>query len=243
MKRLLILLIIMLFLSACSNEEKDTVMVSAAASLTNVLNEIETVFKETHPEIEIEFNFGGSGALREQVKQGAPVDMIIFASQKDFDLLLESVEYLKQDILLENTLVLIAPKDNEKVTSIDTLDSAKKIAIGTSRSVPAGQYAEQAFNYLNLTEKIEDKFIYAEDVRAVLQYVAQDEVDAGIVYKTDALLENKVEIVDIFEETTHEKIIYPIGTLKNNEATTLFYEFLQTKEAKDIFIKYGFTVE
>lgn len=243
MNRLLGLLMIMLFLTACSNEEKDTVMISAAASLTDALTEIETVFKETHPEINIEFNFGGSGALREQVKQGAPVDMVIFASQKDFDLLGKSVDYLKQDNLLQNTLVLIVPKSNEKVTGVDSLNSAEKVAIGTSKSVPAGYYAEQALDSLGLKERIEDKFIYAEDVRAVLQYVAQGEVDAGIVYRTDALLDNKVKIVDTFEKDTHEKIVYPVGTLTDSEATDQFYEFLQTKEATDIFKKYGFTVE
>lgn len=102
--------------------------------------------------------------------------------------------------------------------------------------MPAGKYAEQSFNSLNLTGKIEDKFIYAEDVRAVLQYVAQDEVDAGVVYKTDALTEDKVEIVDTFSDDVHDKIVYPAGTLTDNEVVNAFYDFYQQTKLK-IFLK------
>ncbi|CAD2074188.1 putative ABC transporter substrate-binding lipoprotein YvgL [Phocicoccus schoeneichii] len=252
MKRLIVLFVITLFLVGCGTTETEdaattteskSITVSAAASLTDALQEIEDIFKESNLDIEIDFNFGGSGALREQIKQGAPVDMVVFASQKDFDLLGESEMYIKEQKLLENTLVLVTPKGNDTVTDIDSLVNAKNIAVGTAESVPAGKYAEQSFNSLGLTGKIEDKFIYAEDVRAVLQYVAQDEVDAGVVYKTDALTEDKVEIVDTFLNDVHDKIIYPAGTLTDNESVNAFYKFLTTDEAKDVFEKYGFKVE
>jgi len=235
---------IVLFLSACNKpEEEGTIIISAAASLTDALQEVTEIFIEDHPDAKIDFNFGGSGALREQIKQGAPTDLVIFASQKDFDLLEESVDYVKKDKLLENELVLVTPKDNDVVTSIDSLVDADKIAVGTAESVPAGKYAEQSFNSLDLTGKIEDKFVYAEDVRAVLQYVAQDEVDAGVVYKTDALTEDRVEIVDTFDSDLHDEIVYPVGLLTDSELLEEYYSFLQSQEAKDVFKKYGFKVE
>lgn len=237
-------MIVVLCLSACdASEEDETVIISAAASLTDALQEATELFIQEHADVEINFNFGGSGGLREQIKQGAPADIVIFASQKDFDLLNESVEYVEAGKLLENELVLVTPKDNDTVTSIDTLVNANKIAVGTAESVPAGKYAEQSFSNLDLTGKIEDKFIYAEDVRAVLQYVVQDEVDAGVVYKTDALTEGRVEIVDTFNRDLHDAIVYPIGTLTNSDIVKEYYEFLMSQEAKDIFKKYGFKVE
>ena len=170
--------------------------------------------------------------------------MFISASQDDFkkvegeDLIIEKKDYL------ENKLVLIRPDDSTTVNSIADLKNAEQIAIGEVDTVPAGKYAKEAFTSLNIFDELEDKYIYASDVRAVLTYVAQGEVDAGVVYETDAKTEeDNVDIVDEFGKDTHKPIIYPIGTLSDSKEVKAFYDFLNEDSTLEIFKKYGFTIE
>lgn len=251
MKRLLLIaLVLILSLAACSNDDVtkdsssvDTITISAAASLQDALNEaIEEYNKDN--DINIDVNYGGSGALREQILKGAPVDLFISASQGDFkkvedeDLIIEKKDYL------ENKLVLIRPDDSTTVNSIADLKNAEQIAIGEVDTVPAGKYAKEAFTTLNIFDELEDKYIYASDVRAVLTYVAQGEVDAGVVYETDVKTEeDNVAIVDEFGKDTHKPIIYPIGTLSDSKEVKAFYDFLNEDSTLEIFKKYGFTIE
>lgn len=251
MKRLLLIaLVLILSLAACSNDDVtkdsssvDTITISAAASLQDALNEaIEEYNKDN--DINIDVNYGGSGALREQILKGAPVDLFISASQDDFkkvegeDLIIEKKDYL------ENKLVLIRPDDSTTVNSIADLKNAEQIAIGEVDTVPAGKYAKEAFTSLNIFDELEDKYIYASDVHAVLTYVAQGEVDAGVVYETDAKTEeDNVDIVDEFGKDTHKPIIYPIGTLSDSKEVKAFYDFLNEDSTLEIFKKYGFTIE
>lgn len=253
MKRILFLisLIFVLVVTACSNDSKqeskketkaETITVSAAASLQDALNEvIEEYNKES--DVKIDVNYGGSGALREQILKGAPVDLFISASQDDFKQVDDEGLIFEKKDYLENKLVLIRPEDGT-VNSIDDLKYVSQIAIGEVETVPAGKYAKEAFTSLNLFDELESKFIYASDVRAVLTYVAQGEVDAGVVYETDAETEkDNVDIVDEFGSDTHKPIIYPIGTLSESESVKEFYDFLNSDAVLDIFKKYGFTVE
>lgn len=250
MKRLLLISLVFILLAACSNDDVtkdsssvDTITISAAASLQDALNEaIEEYNKDN--DINIDVNYGGSGALREQILKGAPVDLFISASQDDFkkvegeDLIIEKKDYL------ENKLVLIRPDDSTTVNSIADLKNAEQIAIGEVDTVPAGKYAKEAFTSLNIFDELEDKYIYASDVRAVLTYVAQGEVDAGVVYETDAKTEeDNVDIVDEFGKDTHKPIIYPIGTLSDSKEVKAFYDFLNEDSTLEIFKKYGFTIE
>ena len=251
MKRLLLIaLVLILSLAACSNDDVtkdsssvDTITISAAASLQDALNEaIEEYNKDN--DINIDVNYGGSGALREQILKGAPVDLFISASQGDFkkvedeDLIIEKKDYL------ENKLVLIRPDDSTTVNSIADLKNAEQIAIGEVDTVPAGKYAKEAFTSLNIFDELEDKYIYVSDVRAVLTYVAQGEVDAGVVYETDVKTEeDNVDIVDEFGKDTHKPIIYPIGTLSDSKEVKAFYDFLNEDSTLEIFKKYGFTIE
>ena len=250
MKRLLLISLVFILLAACSTDNVtedsssvDTITISAAASLQDALNEaIEEYNKDN--DINIDINYGGSGALREQILKGAPVDLFISASQDDFkkvedeDLIIEKKDYL------ENKLVLIRPDDSTTVNSIADLKNAEQIAIGEVDTVPAGKYAKEAFTSLNIFDELEDKYIYASDVRAVLTYVAQGEVDAGVVYETDAKTEeDNIDIVDEFGKDTHTPIIYPIGTLSDSKEVKAFYDFLNEDSTLEIFKKYGFTIE
>lgn len=124
-------------------------------------------------------------------------------------------------------------------------DKVKKLAIGTPESVPAGKYAKASLTHENLWNDLQNKIVFTKDVRQVLTYVETGNVDAGIVYKTDALISNKVKIAAAAPAISHEPIHYPAGVIKESKhkkEATSFYEYLQSKDAQSIFKKYGFTI-
>ena len=222
------------------------ITISAAASLQDALTSIKTSFEKEHPNVKIIYNFGASGALEQQISQGAPVDLFFSAAEDKFQRLVQEglIEKKKRTDLLGNELVLIIPKDsNKKIQTFGDLTKANKIAIGTPESVPAGQYGKETLGNLNILSAVEGKIVYAKDVRQVLTYVETENVDAGIVYKTDALTSPKVKIAATAEEKTHDPIIYPVGVLENSshpKEAALFYDYLQNQKSKKIFEKYGF---
>ena len=236
-------------LVGCNNTYEETeLLVSAAASLTDVLNELEEVYKEVEPEIKLTFTFGSSGALQAQIEEGAPVDVFISAAEKQMDAL-EKGEHIVKDTrktLLINKVVLIVPSNSQlEIESFDDLrkDNIKKIAIGDPSNVPVGQYSEEIFTNLNLLDDINPKAIYGNDVRTVLTWVENGEVDCGLVYATDALITDKVKIIAEAPEGSHKKVSYPVAAInntKNLEASKAFIEFLYTEKAGEIFKKYGF---
>ncbi|MCJ8007051.1 molybdate ABC transporter substrate-binding protein [Lederbergia wuyishanensis] len=250
--RLIPILIIILTSLGCSNNNSHTfdtnveLTISAAASLQNALNDIKLIFEEENPHIKLNFNFGASGALQQQISQGAPVDLIFSAAEDKFNKLVEDGRINQEQgiDLIGNELVLVVPVGSNKgIKSFEDLVNAKQISIGTPEAVPAGQYAKETLVNLKLWGKLEKKIIYAKDVRQVLTYVETNNVDAGIVYKTDAFISSKVNIVATAKESTHAPIIYPVGVIKDSphqkEAQRL-YEFLQNETAIEIFEKYGF---
>lgn len=245
MKRYILLVSIMvLLMSACSNEEA-SVTLSAAASTRDALEEVVLLFNaEYHSNIDM--NFGGSGALKIQIEQGAPVDMFLSANINHFEDL-GYAGFIEESIMyLGNRLVLIVPEQNASISTIEELVDVNQLALGTPESVPAGEYGKAALEHYLLWNEVEDKIIYAEDVRQVLQYVEIGEVDAGIVYYTDALTSDKVKIAATFDKDSHKQIAYPLGILDSGaqkNGVTYFYEFLQTDAALEVFRKYGFTTE
>ena len=260
MKKALVILMTFLLvfgMSACGGAEEETaapaaapvtISVSAAASLTDALNDIATEYAKESQDT-IEFNFGGSGALRTQIEEGAPCDLFISAASNHMDALEESglvVSDSRSD-LLANTLTLIASAEKADEVTLDSIatDAVKSIAVGEPETVPAGQYAVQAFDSLGITDAVTPKLIYAQDVKAVLDYVDTGNADCGFVYKTDALLLNTgVMIADVPAED-HDPIVYPAALTTDSaqpEAAAAFLEYLGSDTAKDIFEQYGFTV-
>lgn len=240
-------------LVACGNQEKEgtanepvELTISAAASLQDALEELKTTYEKEHDSVNILYNFGGSGALQQQILQGAPVDLFFSAAKDKFDALVEKemIEQQQGTDLLANELVLIVPKNNEKqIHSFEDLHQAGKIALGTPETVPAGQYGVDTLKHLQLWDSLASKVVYTKDVRQVLTYTESENVDAGIVYKTDALVSDKVDVVATADDATHAPIIYPVGVLKaskHGQEAKDFYQFLQSDEAMNIFKKYGF---
>lgn len=229
-------------------EVQGTVTVSAAASLTDALNDIADLFNEEFPEVQVDYNFGGSGALQQQITQGAPADLFFSASESDFQAVVDDGKINEANAigLLENKLVLIVPEGSTAVSSFDDLTNAEQIAIGTPESVPAGEYSVEAYESMGIYDELEDKLVYAEDVRAVLNYVETENVDAGTVYRTDAETSDDVEIVDAAPADSHDPIVYPLGLLNEPEepaAAEAFYNFIQSEEALEVFEDYGFIVQ
>ncbi|WP_342431910.1 molybdate ABC transporter substrate-binding protein [Neobacillus sp. FSL H8-0543] len=244
-----------IILSACTNkgetqQREIELTISAAASLNAALSEIKTNFEQENKHISLFYNIGGSGTLHQQILQGAPVDIFLSASNVQFKELTKKgfIDKHDQVDLLSNQLVLITNKDNPAVfKQFSDLQEGviKKIAIGTPETVPAGMYAKQTLQNLGLWEILLPKIIQTKDVSQVLAYVETGNVEAGIVYMTDAKISDKVKVVSVAEQDAHDTIIYPAGIIKsskNKEEAALFLSYLQSTSAKTIFEKYGFNV-
>ncbi|WP_066458788.1 molybdate ABC transporter substrate-binding protein [Anaerotruncus rubiinfantis] len=223
-------------------------MVSAAASLTDCLTEMKALYEAENEGVTLTFNFGASGALQQQIEQGAPADVFFSAGKKQMTALSEAGlmnDATVKDIL-ENKVVLIVPAGGEKIESFEALadTSITQIGVGEPSSVPVGQYTEEAFANLGLTDKLKDKLVFAKDVREVLSWVETQNVQAGIVYETDAKISDKVEICCAAPEGSHKKVIYPVGVTRDStapDAAKAFVDYLFGDEAKDLFVKYGFS--
>lgn len=259
MKKIIaIICIIMLGLvvvSCGSSEEVDETSnepvelhILAAASMTDVLNELGEYYEEEHPEIKLSFTFDSSGTLQTQIEEGAPADVFISAATKQMDAL-KSQGLMNDDSvidLLENKVVLIKPKGSKlDITSFEDVATEKvsMVAIG-NEDVPVGQYTQMIYKNLGIWSDIEAKANLATNVRQVLDWVATENADCGIVYATDAAIEEKVEVICEAPEGSRDPAIYPAGILKetkNKEEAQAFLNFLKTEKAKEVFEKYQFT--
>jgi len=225
-------------------------LVSAAASLKDSLEEIKPLYRKTRPDVNVVFNFGASGALLQQIEQGAPADIFISAAKRQMDALDQKGALVAgtRTNLAKNKLVLIVPKKSRAVINFRSLKQPeiKRIAIGEPRSVPAGQYAEQVLRKLNLWDEVKPKLVFANNVRQVLAAVESGNADAGMVYITDAKISSKVKVVVIADESYHSPIVYPMAVLKsskNIDAAKALVQYLSSSEAKEVLRKYGFIVK
>ena len=239
--------------SSASGEEgaaesgEQEIMVSAAASLTDVLNELAEKYKEQDPGMEIAFTFGGSGALQTQIEEGAPVDLFFSAAEENMDALEEEglIDTETRKDVLKNEIVLIAPLGDPEVSSFENiLDSDPQIALGEPESVPAGKYAQEIFENLGIWEGVQSHTVFASNVREVLSWVEAGEADCGVVYATDAMTSDQVQVVCNAPEGGPE-VLYPAAVLKdcaNPEGAKEFLDYLTGDEAMKAFEAYGFTV-
>lgn len=232
---------------SASKAATQSITLSVAASLKETVTELRDEYAKAHnmkPE-QISLNFAGSGTLRQQIEQGAPSAIFISADEKNAQTLTDKGLLSEVKPWVKNSLVLITPKGKEQGLTFETVDKVNKIAIGTVETVPAGNYSKQVFEKLNLWDTLQPKIVFAKDVRAVLTYVSEGAVDAGIVYKTDAMqAKDKVSIVDEAKDGLHNPIVYPIGiiTKNNNELAQDFYKYLTGPDGQKVAEKYGFKV-
>ncbi|MBQ6511178.1 molybdate ABC transporter substrate-binding protein [Methanobrevibacter sp.] len=227
------------------------VHLAAAASLKNAYDDkLIPMFEEKYPGVKVVPTYASSGDLQTQIENGLETDVFMSAANKQMNKLInESLIDNDTNVqLLENKVVLIVPKDSTlNITSFDDLkDVNGTIAIGDPESVPAGQYAQEALNNTGIWDSIESKLSLGTDVTAVLNQVAQGSADCGIVYATDAKSNDGVKVVcEAPDDALKTPVIYPVAITKNAtnpDGAKAFLEFLQTQEAKDIFVEYGFTI-
>lgn len=255
MKKILAFLALMLFVVAsvtgCGGEAKNEpveLTISAAASLQDATGELKTIYEKQHQDVTLTYNLGASGTLQKQIEEGAPSDLFISAGKSQMDALAQKdliLDASRKD-LLGNELVLIAGKDS-KLTGFDGLTDAsvKKISIGTPETVPAGKYAKDTLTNLKLWDQLQSKMVLAKDVRQVLTYVETGNVDAGLVYRTDAITSSDVNIIAAAPAGSSAPIVYPMAVVKSTQhqkEAEAFAAFLTSDEAVKVFEKYGFKV-
>jgi molybdate transport system substrate-binding protein len=233
-----------------AQSQRAELTVSAAISLKDALDTIKQAYASQAPGVSISMNYGASGTLQLQIEQGAPVDVYISAAPKQMDALESKgllLEGTRKD-LLRNEIVLIVPQGSTLgiKTFQDLLKAdVKRVALGEPVTVPAGKYAQETLIHLGIYDQVNAKAVLAKDVRQVLTYVETGDVDAGVVYRTDALSSNKVKIVAEAPADSHEPVIYPvaiINTTKALAAAKAFEDFLAGQRARAIFEKYGFSL-
>lgn len=230
-----------------TQKEEVELMISAAASLTDALEEIASAIKEDE-NIVITPTLDSSGTLQKQIEEGAPSDVFISAGQKQMDALEGQDLIVKESRidLLENKLVLLVPEENkDEINNIqDVVDKKVQIAIAETETVPVGQYSKKTLEALGLWDKIEEgNMIFPKNVSEVLAQVEQGNVSAGMVYTSDAVRGNGVKEVEIFSEELAGPIIYPVAIVESStekDAAKIFIEYLKTDKVKAIFEKYGF---
>lgn len=224
--------------------------VFAAASLTDAMEELAKTYEAQSGE-KVVFNFAGSNALARQIKEGAPADVFFSADEAQMSGLEKAglIADGSRKSVLSNTLVFVAPKDSA-ITRLTPQDLAqpkiKRLALADTRTVPAGVYSKAYLEKLDLWKEVEPKVIPTENVRAALAAVESGNVDAGIVYKTDASISKAVKVV--FEVPAKEgpDISYPIAVVKeskNPEAAKKFLDYLKSDQAVTVFRKYGFIIK
>lgn len=247
----LLLITIIFGTAGCADSREVTLNVSAGAGLIDALTEINQLYMQQNLNVTILSTFAAAGDLRVQIENGAPADIFFSPSGGHMDTLEEQMllEPGTRRNIVRNSLVLITPAENElSLTSFTDLMDMKveRIAMGDPRFVPSGTYGLQTLQLLGISyTALQPKLILANNVRQVLSYVESRNVDAGIVYATDALASDSVKVISEAPDAINETIIFPaavIATSSNIEEAIKYLEYLSGAEAGAVFEKYGYTV-
>jgi molybdate transport system substrate-binding protein len=222
------------------------VHLSVAASMKEVINELSVAYTKSNPDVKFLKNYGASGALAKQIENGAPADIFISANT-------EWMDYLKNRKMADSASIstfayntLVFAGTGAHASSLQELTRLNRIAIGSPKSVPAGEYATEALKKAGLDKQLEKKLVMAKDVRECLMYAERGEVDGAFVYRTDALQAKQAKILFTVPQELYPRVTYPMAlTLtgaKNRDAVG-FLHFLQSRQAKPVLTKYGFDVK
>jgi len=225
------------------------ITVSAAASLTDAFKELAPRFEAGKPGTKVRFNFAASGVLLQQISQGAPVDVFASADQETMNRAAgqKLIDAASRRNFVTNSLVLIEPAQGGRgITGLADLNGAavKKIAVGKTATVPVGRYTKEVLAAAGLWNVLEPKFVQADSVRQVLDYVGRGEVDAGFVYRTDAAVAvagDKVKIVASPQSAT--PVSYPIAVVadsRNKAAAADFIAFVNSEPGQRVLARHGF---
>lgn len=231
-----------------AQKSSETVTVFAAASLKDTVETLARQFGEKNS-VTVQTSVGGSNQLAAQIIEGAPADIFLSASEEWAEKVIQSNLSVAKKTTLGNRLAIVVPHSTT-VSIKEPRDLAKaeikKIALA-GENVPAGKYAEQALKRLDLFPSLVEagKIVRGGDVRVTLSYLERGEVDAGIVYVTDARVAPSVDLACVFEENLHDSIRYPMLLLKHGESNASakrFFEYLASSDAKKVFEQAGFLI-
>ena len=235
--------------SLAAQTDNPPLIVFAAASLTNALQEVGDGFTKDSS-VPVKFSFAASSALARQIENGAPADVFFSADLEWMDYLQtrKLIQVATRHDVLGNQLVLVAPADSKIVLKIGPHFALAKI-LGTGRlatgdpdSVPVGRYAREALTKLGVWNEVEARLVRADSVRSALAFVDRGEASLGIVYATDAKIDTKVRVVDVFPDNTHMPIVYPIAVTAVAKADAIkFVDYVRGSVGDATFKKYGFT--
>jgi len=246
----LLLALTMLANGSVAAADQKPITVFAAASLTDALEEISKAYSKSGGTA-VRLSFASSAALARQIEAGAHADVFFSADTEWVDYLQarDLVDASTRQNVLSNRLVLIAPATSQVNLHIAPnfpLAAAlgkSRLATGDPDSVPVGRYARSALTTLGVWNDVADRVVRADNVRVAMAYVARSEAALGIVYETDALIENKVRVVDVFPINTHLPIVYSIALTRSApQSARAYLAFITGSEAAAVFKKYGFTV-
>lgn len=236
------------------------ILVFAAASMQETLDEIQTMYADVDPEATLVYNFDSSGTLKTQIEEGAPCDVFISAAQKQMNQLengedgeegLHLIDPESRINLLENKVTLVVPEGNPAgITGFADLAARLReggvlLAIGNS-DVPVGQYTQRIFTYFDLNEEelaAAGELTYGTNVKEVTTQILEGSVDCGIIYATDAFSAG-LEVVDEATAAMCGQVIYPAAVLcasQDKAAAQAFLDYLQTPEAMAVFESVGFS--
>ncbi|WP_245954804.1 molybdate ABC transporter substrate-binding protein [Paenibacillus flagellatus] len=235
--------------AAANGPEPVELLVSAAASMTDSLNEIKRGYEASVPGVRLTFNFGASGALQQQIEQGAQADLFVSASERNMNALVDKglVAEADREPIVRNELVVVVPASDKLAWSaVADLSRAevKTVAVGIPESVPAGAYAKEALTRAGLWDALQPKTVQAKDVRQVLTFVETGNADAGFVYKTDALSSERTKVAFAVDPAAYTPAVYPAGVVKatkHPDESRAFLTYLRSKAAADVFARYGFS--
>ena len=246
--RILIMVLIAFAAFSCTSAKaENSLLIFAAASMTDVLNEIIDEYENQNSGVEIIFNYGGSQSLAAQLNQGAPGDMFISAGSGPVDFLIrsENLELTPKYEIASNRLVIVTQSRSDLLTHLDGLQNMRRIAIADPDLAPAGSYARESLQNVGLWESLSENIVLAPDVRATLNYVKTGNVDAGIVYYTDALSVPELKKIELIPTDSYRNISYPVVIPvegENADRATHLAEFLRGKFSRMTLEKYGFVV-
>lgn len=230
----------------CGLAHAATLTVSAAASLTDAFKEIVPLFEQAHPGTQVRLNVGASGALLQQIEQGAPVDVFASADQATMDRAAQAgrIDPASRRDFAANALVLVEPaQDGPGLQTLDDLrgPAVRRIAIGKPQTVPAGRYTQQALERAGLWETLQPKAVLADSVRQALDYVSRGEVEAGFVYRSDAAM--MADTLRFVLTIGDARVSYPVAVVSDSRAkapAAAFVEFLGQAPAREVLERYGF---
>jgi molybdate transport system substrate-binding protein len=230
----------------------DDVIVFAAASLKNALDDVTTRYLNATGKT-VTVSYAASSALAKQIEQAAPADIFFSADLAWMDYLAERnlIVADTRRSLLGNEIVLVVPKDSAATISIAAgfdlaglLGADGRLAMANVESVPAGKYGKAALQSLAVWDTVADRLVQADNVRAALAFVARGEAPAGIVYATDAAAEPTIKVVGVFPPDSHPPIVYPVAltTASRHPDARAFFDFMQSSAARSAYEQQGFTV-